>query len=823
MIQLTKKTNSIVMKLKFISLFILTTIITFNLQAQDASKSTLQIEGLKEPVEIIKDEWGVSHIYAQNEEDLFFAQGYNAARDRLFQFELWRRQTNGTVAEITGQRDLDRDIGTRLFMFRGDIEKEMNHYHPRGKDIITSYVKGVNAYIERTEQNPDLLPLQFKLLGIKPGKWTPETVISRHQGLLGNIGAELSYGRMVDLVGAEKVKEINYFHPWGEPDIELDKKIDGSLLHKDILGLYDAFRRPVHFTPDDIIASVNKGSRDDYKTYLGSLNKALELEKKYEQQDIGSNNWVVSGDLTQNGYPLMVNDPHRSQAVPALRYIVHLVAPGWNVIGGGEPEIPGISIGHNEHGAWGLTVFSTDGEDLYVYETNPNNPSQYQYEGSWVDMDVIKETFKIKNGGTVQKELKYTKHGPVVYEDKENNVAYAVRAAWMEIGGAPYLASLRMDQAKTWEEFRIASNFSNIPGENMIWADREGNIGWQAVGITPMRRNWSGLVPVPGDGSYEWDGYLPIMEKPHILNPEEGYFGTANSNLTPRDYPFRNEAIGWKWSDPYRWARIEEVLGSGQKFSLADMMKLQTDVLSIPARTLVPLLKSVKTSGKKAENARKMLLNWDYYLDKNSVEAGIYISWVKEIQKNMSKLLVPEEIQDLMYGLSMKKLIDWLITPDGKFGKTPIMGRNMLLRNSLANAVKNLEKRLGSDMNKWQYGQTAYKHITLKSPLSGAITESLRKKLEVGPLPRGGGSNTVNNTGSNDNQSSGPSFRIIVDLENWDKAVAMNNPGQSDDPDSKYYDNLFELWANDNFFPLLYTKDKIEAVADEEIVLEPKD
>jgi penicillin amidase len=806
----------------FILSILFAAVFTIRSSAQDVVSNSLEIEGVNEAVQIIKDKWGVSHIYAQNEADLFFAQGYNAARDRLFQFEIWRRQTNGTVAEITGQKDLKRDIGTRLFMFRGDIEKEMNHYHPRGSKIITSYVKGVNAYIERTENNPDLLPMQFNLLGIKPGKWTPQTVISRHQGLLGNINAELNYGRMVDLVGAEKVKGLNYFHPWGEPDIKLDNKIDGSLLHKDILGLYNAFRRPVDFTPDDIAAVNAKGNGNDYKQYASTLNKALERRQKFEREDIGSNNWVVSGDLTQNGYPMMANDPHRTQAVPALRYIVHLVAPGWNVIGGGEPEIPGISIGHNEYGAWGLTVFSTDGEDLYVYETNPDNPSQYKYEDTWVDMDVIEETFDVKNGEAVTESLKYTNHGPVVYEDNENNLAYAVRAAWMEIGGAPYLASLRMDQAETWEEFRDASNYSNIPGENMVWADKDGNIGWQSVGIAPIRRNWSGLVPVPGDGSYEWEGYLPIKKKPHIYNPKAGFFGTANSNLTPKDYPYRDEAIGWSWADPYRWARIEEVLGSGRKFSMADMMELQTDYLSIPARTLTPFLASLKANNEKVEKARKMLLNWDYVLNKNSVEAAIYNSWELEIEENMRKLLVPKKIEDLMSGLSMKKMIDWLVSADAKFGKDPIEGRNELLLNSLSNAVRNLEKRLGPDMDNWQYGQEAYKHITLKSPLSGAVNGDLQEKLEVGPLPRGGSSYTLNNTGSNDNQSSGPSFRIIVDLEDWDKGVAMNNPGQSDDPESKHYDNLFELWANDNFFPLLYSKDKIESVADEKIVLEPK-
>ena len=210
------------------------------------------IKGLQSEVEIIIDQWGVPHIYADNEKDLFFAQGFHAAKDRLFQFEIWRRQATGTVAEILGPRELKRDIGTRLFKFRGDIDEEMNHYHGKGKMIITSFVKGVNAYISLTEENPELLPLEFGLLGIKPQKWTPEVVISRHQGLLGNIGNELKYGRLVDLLGAEKVKELLWFHP-NDPDLEMDEKVNSSLLHKDILGLYNTYRRPVKFEPNDLV------------------------------------------------------------------------------------------------------------------------------------------------------------------------------------------------------------------------------------------------------------------------------------------------------------------------------------------------------------------------------------------------------------------------------------------------------------------------------------------------------------------------------------------------------------------------------------------
>ena len=457
----------------------------------------LSVDGLKEPVEIIRDKWGVNHIYAKNQHDLFFAQGYAAAKDRLFQFEIWRRQATGTVAEILGEKEIKRDIGTRLFKFRGDMKKEMQHYHEDGEEIITAYTEGVNAYIEEILKTPEELPIEFKMLDIKPGKWTPEVVISRHQGLLGNIGAELKVGRAVARIGSEKVLELSSFHP-KVPDINLDPTINKELLFNDILELYDAYRTSVKFKLEDIKPQY----RND-KELNARLNLLPPDESMEDKLSIGSNNWVVKADKMADGSTFMANDPHRTISVPSLRYMTHLVAPGWNVIGGGEPEIPGLSIGHNEYGAWGLTIFSTDSEDLYVYELNPNNLRQYKYQGKWEDMKVISETFKVKEKSDVVRDLLYTRHGPVTYVDSLHKKAYAVRCGWLEPGGAPYLASLRMDQAKTWEEFREACSYSHIPSLNMVWADKKGNIGWQVVGITPIRKNSSGLVPVPGDGHYE--------------------------------------------------------------------------------------------------------------------------------------------------------------------------------------------------------------------------------------------------------------------------------------------------------------------------------
>lgn len=756
------------------------------------------VEGLKQSVEILRDQWGINHLYAQNQHDLFFTQGYAAAQDRLFQFEIWRRQATGTVAEILGARELKRDIGTRLFKYRGDLDRELNHYHPEGKAIIEAYVSGVNAYIKSVINTPEKLPLPFKILGIEPQPWTAEVVISRHQGLLGNIGQELEIGRAVALIGPEKVKDLLWLHPQ-EPALDLDPKIDQQLLFEDLLAPYFAFRKGVQFEPRDL--------QPEYRTAeaISLLNQFNELSK--DSLAIGSNNWVVAGSKTVDGNTYMANDPHRTIAVPSLRYMAHLVAPGWNVIGGGEPEIPGISIGHNGIGAWGLTVFRTDGEDLYQYELNPKNPLQYKYKGEWKDFKIIEEVVKVKDGPDESIKLYYSHHGPITYLNKKALKAYGVRCAWLEPGGSPYLASLRMDQAQNWEEFRDACNYSHIPGENMIWADKNGTIGWQAVGIAPVRNHSSGLVPVPGDGSYDWDGYLPIIQKPNELNPKSGFIATANQNVTPADYEHWN-AIGFSWSDPYRGDRVNEFLESKNDLNMEDMRRLQTDVASLPARTLIPLLLELPLDPQLAQLQNKFS-NWNQRLEPTSIEAGIYVAWEDEIQRLAHEKFVPENVKKHLGKLQLKRILDWIQKPKDSPFKSD-SSRNSFLMEAFKNAVGNLKKSLGEEPLQWQYGQEAYKHSSITHALGAVASSQYAKKLNLPSLPRGGNAYTPGSTGSNKRQSSGASFRMIVNTGDWDATIGTNAPGQSGNPDSPFYTNLYEDWAKDVYFPVYYSKEKIE-------------
>jgi len=793
------------------NLFLLFLLFLVSCKESVNSGNELTTPGLEKPVEILRDSTGINHIYAQTEHDLFFAQGYSAAKDRLFQFELWRRQASGTLAEIMGEKELKRDIGVRLFKFRGDLKTEFNHYHPRGEAIINAFTEGINAYIAETEKEPNLLPFEFQLLGIKAGRWTPDLVISRHQGLLGNLPDEVSIARAVSLLGAPEIKKIKVFEP-GQPRLELDAAIDPEGLFENVIELYEAFRKPVTFAPEDLIASANP-DLNHYQHVAQLDQQDYDAMISSEQRSIGSNNWIVSGSKSETGFPMLANDPHRALSAPSLRYMVHLNAPGWNVVGGGEPTIPGVSIGHNEFGAWGLTIFDIDGEDLMVYELNPKNLNQYKYKEGWEEMKTIKDTIHVKGAADVFVEHKYTRHGPVTFVDGKRNKAYAVRAAWMEPGGAPYMASLRINGAKTWEEFREACSYSHLPGENMIWADKEGNIGWQTVGIAPIRKNWDGLVPVPGDGRYEWNGFLPIKSLPNIFNPEKGFWVTANENLVTSDYAYRN-AVGWEWADSSRANRIREVLASKPKHSVDDMKRLQFDYLSNPARQLVPCLKTLKSKDAEVENLREMLLGWDYVLDKNSIPAAVYVAWERKILERSYLSLVPEKGRDVIKTVSLKSSIRWIKTLNQK-------ERDSFVLVCFEEAIQTLHKKLGDNLTQWQYGQPAFHHVLIKHPLSNAVNDSLRKVLECGPLPRGGSGSTPGVTSNSDNQTHGATFRIVADVADWDNTWFTNTPGQSGNPESNFYRNLFMGWANDQHFPVYFSREKIEKSMREKTVLNP--
>ncbi len=780
----------------------------------EPAADNLRLAGLREPVEIIKDRWGISHIYARNQDDLFFAQGFNVASDRLFQLELWRRQATGTVAEILGEKALRRDIGARLLKFRGDLKEELDFYHPRGEEIVSAFVRGINAYVDLARRDPDLLPVEFRLLGTTPRHWTPEVVVSRHNGLFRNAMGEVRLAQGVRTVGPEKLKEWLDLHP-GDPDLRPAEGLDLELITDEIITLYEETRSPLRFSVDDIADATARASTAAARIPFGPWPSLL---GSFPSTSMGSNNWVVSGRLTKSGYPFLANDPHRALQTPSLRYWVHLSAPGWNVIGGGEPALPGVSIGHNDFGAWGLTIFSADQEDLYIYETDPENPARYRYSGDWEEMTTVRERIPVKGRAALEAELKFTRHGPVIFEDAERHVAAALRASWLEVGCAPYLSSLRMDQVKNWPEFQAACFKNRTPSENMVWADREGNIGWQATGLVPVRPNWQGLLPVPGDGRFEWAGFLPADEMPSLFNPEAGFIATANQDNLPEGYPYK---VGFQWADPFRFLRISEVLGSGRRLSLLEMRDLQQDVISLPARRLIPLLRDLQGGAAPVREAMNTLRTWDFVLSPKSTAAAVYIAWERAVLEELRTALLPEAARSILRQPPLLKAIGWLEQPDERFRRDPEAARDRLLVDALEQAVEFLVKTFGPDPEKWRYGDPKFHHVSLRHPLSAALKEEWRKTFDLGPLPRGGDGQTVNSTSDNDNQTSGATFRIIADLADWDHSMGTNSPGQSGDPGDAHYSDLFNPWAEGEYFPVYFSRAKIDSVAEKLIRLVP--
>jgi len=776
------------------------------------------LKGLSKDARIIVDRWGIPHIYGQTTDDLFFAQGFNAARDRLWQLDLWRRQGEGKLAEVFGARFVKQDAAARLFLYRGDMEREFASYHSHGREILTAFTNGINSYIDLTAAHPELLPLEFKLTRSKPGYWTPTSPLIRIFGLTRNLSREVTFAQLVQLMGTEAVEKVSLFEP--PTHLQVPNGLDLSLINDDVIASYKLARGGVKFVPADLANNLTPAQRVRWARHLSA---AISGHGESSETLYESNNWALSGRLTDTGKPILAGDPHRAQSVPSLRYIAHLNGPGWNVIGAGEPTLPGISLGHNERIAYALTIFSfADEEDLYVYETNPANPSQYLYEGKWENMRLVPETIPVKNAAPATVTLKFTRHGPVLSEDPAHHKAYALRAAYLEHEGtAPYLASLGIDQARNWDEFVQAMEEHYTPSENMAYADVDGNIGWFGCSIAPVRPNWNGLLPVPGNGDFEWQGFLDTKLLPRLLNPSSGFFASANQYNVPDGYP-HTSISAHEWVPPFRLNRILEVLRQGTRLSIGDSTKLQYDELSLPARLIVPLVTRLDSSDPDVASALTELQRWDYLLSKDSVAATIYELWITQLHRDVFALYVPPNARSIFGPGDRMRLVQLVTSPDKSFGPDPIAGRDSLLLQALSKALTTLKGRLGTDVTAWQWGKLH--HMTYEHDL--AVDAAKKTVLDVGPLAVGGDGYTVRNTGyreSDFNQNTGASYREVMDLSDWDRSLTLNSPGQSGDPNSPHYRDLFQLWAEGNFVPMLFSRQKALDAAEHIYELHPRE
>lgn len=733
-----------------ISVFILTAVVALAAE---------QVPGLRQPVEILRDKWGVPHIYAKNTADLFFAQGWITAKDRLFQIDLWRRVGTGKLAEVMGPDSVARDRIARLVRFRGNWDEEWKSYSPDAKEIATAFTSGINAYIKGLQGKR---PVEFAAAGYDPGLWVPEDVTARVAGILMTRNAQSEVSRTLDAMklGIEKVQQILPPDPFVK--FELPKGLDPASITSEILRDYTAAIGTVRFPGEQ-----------------------------------GSNNWVVDGSLTATGKPILANDPHRPIQLPSLRKTVHLVAPGWDVIGAGEPALPGVALGHNDNIAFGFTIVGIDQQDLFVEKVNPGNPNEYLYKGAYRAFEIEQQKIAVRgeaNPRTVT--LKYSVHGPVLYEG--NGYAYALKWAGLEPGGAGYLPALRLARAKNWKEFLDGVRYYKIPSENLIYADRQGNIGWVASGLAPVRKGGAtGLFPVPGDtDAYEWSGYLPVEKHPQTYNPAKHYVATANHNIMPPGY---KEQLSYEWAAPFRYQRVDEMLREGiaakKKFTVADFERMQYDIVSLSARRLQAIVKLWHPARHNALVGE--FLQWDCRVTADSRIALVFELWMSR----MAGALYGREwaAKAISYETILRDL-----------EKQPLNSK--ALADSLEAAVRDLE-RLVPEAGKRVWG--TLHQIHLRHPLNQA-------KFDLQPVPRPGDANTVlAQSGTNFRTTNGASYRQVIDLSDWDKSAMTNVPGESGDPGSKHYADLFDDWGKGRYHPMPYSRQAVLAALDERIDLTP--
>lgn len=784
-------------------------------QAREAAEKpqatqTYKIAGLEAPAEILVDRWGVPHIYAASQDDAFFVQGFNAARDRLFQIDLWRRRGSGQLSEVFGPAYLAQDKATRLFLYRGDMQREWKSYGQHAERVAKTFVAGINAYVDYVNANPAKLPFEFKQLGYAPGKWRAEDVVRiRSHGLTRNLTSEVARADVACKADL-KSDEIRFglTPKW---DAIMPDGLD-PCLPKDLLKVFQLATQGVRMTKD----SLQSAQSDGHAIVIAAAENPEEITE-------GSNNWVIAPSKSSTGRAIMANDPHRAYSAPSLRYIAHISAPGLNVIGAGEPALPGISIGHNGTIAFGLTIFSIDQEDLYVYELNPAHPNEYKYQGKWEPFKVITEQIEVKGAAPVSAELTFTRHGPLIFIEKEKNRAFAVRSGWLEPGMSPYFGSIDYMRAKNFAQFKHAMLNWGAPTLNQVYADTKGNIGWVPSGLAPIRPNWDGLLPVPGDGRYEWAGFWSGDQLPSTYNPKQGWFASANQMNLPDGYPYRERKLGFEWINNSRFTRISEVLSALDKVSLEDSMRLQNDDLSIPARRLVTLLKPLSSTDVQTQAALNVFSGWDFVERTGSPQAALFEVWLsRHLGKAFKEAVLSKAAAEAMGAPDVAVVLDTLEKPEARLGQDAVQKRDQVLLSSLTGAYAEMEKLQGSDPKQWQWGKLH--HNLMEHPLASAVDEATRAKLNVGPLPKHGGAYSPNQStyrASDFRQTNGPSFRVVVDVGNWDNSKAVNSPGQSGDPDSPHYRDLADKWLNGEYFPLVYSRAAVEKAAVARIRLQP--
>ena len=745
-----------------------------------ARRSAVEGAGLSAPLEIVDDVYGVPHIRAATIPDAFFGQGYVVARDRLFQIDFGHRRELGRMAEAFGADFARFDAVARLFHYRGDLDAELARVPADVLACARAYVAGINRRIDEVTAEPTLLPLEYGILGVAPLRWDIRDLVLARGASIGNADDEIRRARLAAIGLLDLDAVVAPLRPaW---TLAVPDGLDAAQVSTADLGVLRQGALP--FGPATPVAEP--------------------IEDPAERANAGSNAWTIAASRSATGRPILANDPHLGIGGFGPRHVAHLTAPGLDVIGGGAPGLPGIMQGHTDRFAFGRTNFHIDQQDLFVLELHPDDPERYRHDGGWKRFTRVEIDIPVKDAPPKRQTLRYSVQGPVVSHDPARRRATALGSIAMQPGGGGSFAMIAINLARDWASLRRAFRLHPSP-TNFHYADVDGNTGWQVIGFAPIRRKGDGLLPVPGDGRYDWTGRRDFASLPNSYNPAKGWFASANQDNLPADWP-RDRIPAFSFRDPYRYDRIADVLATQPRHTLADSVALQHDTLSTPARQLIALLPRA------ASPAGDLLRRWDGRIEGDSAAAALFEILWRDLGKRMLAAIVPDRAKALVTSIAPSVLLGLLARPDARLGADPVAARDAMLTDALAAAWASARTLLGPDPAAWKW-RTLHQ-VRIAHPLARipAIAQAFPAIEGEGT---GGDGYTVMARWLGDGPGwrvgGGASYLQVIDVGDWDKSLMLNLPGQSNDPRSPHYRDQVAPWVAGRMQPMLFGRAAVDA------------
>lgn len=758
-----------------------------------AAASAFEARGSSGPraaIAITEDFHGIPHVRAQSLHDAFWAQGYLVARDRLFQLDFEMRRSMGRMAEAFGPEFVAADRAARLFHYRGNVAAELAAIPADVVECVQGYCAGINAWIDEIADNPALAPLEYQLLGIAPIRWSLEDCVRLRDAGSDDADEQIRRAQL-------QARGLLEYETWRDPlrpawDFTVPEGLDCAAIGPDDLGALRDLNRLPPFEPKAAAPISREARRSDLAAQ-------------------GSNAWTVAKSRTATGRPLLANDPHLAIGGFSPRHIVHLTAPGLDVIGAGNPGLPGIMQGHTDRFAFGRTNFRIDQSDLFVLRTHPEDPERYWHKGEWKVFENHEEDIPVKGQASERAVLRYAEGRPIIAHDPANSRAIAFATVSMLPGANMRFAIVAINLARDWDSLREAFRLHVSP-TNLHYADIDGNTGWHAIGFAPRRPKHDGLFPVPGDGNFDWTGLLSVEEMPSIFNPEQGWIASANDMNLPPDYPHAERILSFNWTDPFRHDRIKQVLAAQNPHSQQDSVALLHDVRSLPALALKRMLPEVPPAG--AVEAAAMLDAWSGDIAADSAAALLFEMVLPELLSAFHAQVIPAEARDLITRVNLEAMLTALETLSPRIGADPAAIRTALINEALERGWDRAIAVAGSDPGAWKWGDLH--RVDIAHPLS-ALPSIAAAFPPIEGGRSGGDGNTVMARGLRDaggfDVRHGASFMFVADVGEWDRTRFLLLPGQSADPRSPHYRDFYDKWLAGEMPELPFSPRAVERVA----------